>query len=390
MGHDRDRTAVGQQFDLFGVPEPADWPDQQPVEHPPEPPGHEPADQTGREAAGQSGPEPAGQSGQPGIDRFVGLVRRMLDRADFLLPWVAGQRQFREDNYQMASAAQLEDLFFDTFGTYLRENHPDVQLRRRSGKETWDYGLDDLLLSHKENMQPGFAVWWTGGTRVGNRYEPVRDTWRYEHSVVLVYAGIRGSLRWTAASSAAAPDGEGSQTGRFAGNLGLQKIKKRAITPGRHDLVLARPISARELEVTDRWVTGAWEDLSFHDMWPRLGGDHIATQDLWLATPPKSRRARPGAAARPAEVLTLDAAPLLPGVYVLPAEDLQELPLVANNRAHSVDERFVEGLMRRAVAAGRFVPVPLWFAHFADAQPPNLYSIQRQQFEALFAARRRR
>ena len=68
----------------------------------------------------------------------------MLERSDYLLPIAAGQRQFRQDNYNMASAALLEDLFFDALGMFVRENHPQVALERRTGKELWDYGVNGL------------------------------------------------------------------------------------------------------------------------------------------------------------------------------------------------------------------------------------------------------
>ena len=45
--------------------------------------------------------------------------------------------------------------------------------------------------------------------------------------------------------------------------------------------------------------------------------------------------------------------------------------------------------MAQAVQEGRFVPMPMWFTHFAAPGTPNLYSVQRRQFEDLFAARGR-
>lgn len=49
--------------------------------------------------------DPTAITEQVGIAKFLGLVGEMLSRSDFLLPLAAGQRQFRQDNYSMASAA---------------------------------------------------------------------------------------------------------------------------------------------------------------------------------------------------------------------------------------------------------------------------------------------
>lgn len=63
--------------------------------------------------------------------------------------------------------------------------------------------------------------------------------------------------------------------------------------------------------------------------------------------------------------------------------------MVANNRAHSFEAAATKRLLVNAREAGLYAAFPTWFAHFAVAQPPNLYAKQREQYEALFAARRR-
>ena len=61
--------------------------------------------------------------------------------------------------------------------------------------------------------------------------------------------------------------------------------------------------------------------------------------------------------------------------------------MVANNRAHSFEA--TDQATPLAGSRRQLHFVPAWFAHFAVSQPPNLYAKQREQYEALFAARRR-
>lgn len=326
-----------------------------------------------------------------GINLFLHYVSNMLERADFLIPLAAAQRQFREDNYQMASAAQLEDLFHDALGMYLRENHPQVNLRRRTGNELWDYGVGDAKLSHKESQSPDFAVWWTGGDEVAKNYIPKRATWKYEHSIVFMYTAATGSLCWELEPSDDDQALLTGLTGTFSGSLGLHAIKRRAMREGRNALVLTTPLSTTRMQVERVWPAGSWEGLSFHDVWPELGGPGLSARDIWLDLQPKHGKTGLGPLGERAEgsVIRLTAEPMLPGIYVFPREDLGAIPLVANNRAHSAAPEFVLNLMDAARRNGRYVPMPLWFAHFAASEPPNLYGRQRVQFEALFAPRSR-
>ena len=57
--------------------------------------------------------------------------------------------------------------------------------------------------------------------------------------------------------------------------------------------------------------------------------------------------------------------------------------MVANNRAHSFQDAATKRLLVAARAAGLYAAFPTWFAHFAVAQPPNLYAKQREQYETL-------
>lgn len=327
----------------------------------------------------------AGQ-GASGVDKFLDYVSRMLERSDFLLPLAAAQRQFRADSYQMASAAQLEDLFHDALATYLREAHPNVALARRQGKELWDYGVGDTKFSHKESARlPTFAVWWTAGTKTSGGYVPLRDTWDYEYPVVFVLASSIGDLSLEPVDLRGAASVT-SPPLRLLTSLGARAITStKSLSVGKHDLALLNLLDEGTFELEHWWKRGTWEEMAFADIWPHLGGEGISTRDLWVV-----RSGLPqidDALLSTSQTWRLVSDSLLPGIYVLEGPQLQKMPLTANNRAHLVRPDYVLEMLRDAAQAGRYRPMPTWYAHYADMTPPNLYAQQRMQYERLFAPR---
>jgi hypothetical protein len=332
------------------------------------------------------------------IGRFLELVTEMLERSDYLLPIAAGQRQFRQDNYNMASSALLEDLFFDALGMFVRENHPRMPLERRRGKELWDYGVDGLRLSHKESVSTTISVWWTAGDRVGSSKayvpKPELETFNADYPIVMVYSGC-SAFGWVSTSPGLTVDRLGGDVsprrGKIIGSLGSRAIADKAAGSGSSTLVLARRDRPNRLVVERVWRPDTWYKLSFDELWPVLGGPGIGERDLWLDRSYADGKMGLGSVTRLAEGAELDVAAdvLLPGIYVIPASAMTNVPMVANNRAHSFQDEAARGLLLGARDAGLYVGFPTWFAHFAASQPPNLYAKQREQYEALFAARRR-
>ena len=332
------------------------------------------------------------------IGRFLELVTEMLERSDYLLPIAAGQRQFRQDNYNMASSALLEDLFFDALGMFVRETHPRVPLERRTGKELWDYGVDGLRLSHKESVSTSISVWWTAGDRVGESKayvpKPELQVFSADYPIVMVYSGC-SAFDWESTSPGLTMDQLGGGTarrrGRIIGSLGSRAIIGKAVGSGSSALVLAQRVGPDRLVVEHVWRPDEWFKLTFDDFWPVLGGPGIGERDLWLDRNYSDGKMGLGSVAKLAEGAELDLAGdvLLPGIYVIPAATMTDVPMVANNRAHSFDADATRNLLIEARDAGLYAAFPTWFAHFAESQPPNLYAKQREQYEALFAARRR-
>lgn len=321
---------------------------------------------------------------------FVSRVTEMLSRPDYLLPLAAGQRQYRMDSYNMASAAQLEDLFFDAFGRFLRENYPDEPVARRLGKELWDYSYKGLKISHKEALTKVISVWWTAGAKnADGKYVPQDhlQTYSSPHPIVMIYSGNHASS-WDLTTDLAP-----ARSGKFKGLLGNLALRAGSVSG---NLLAGETQDDGTIAVLRTWMEGEWSDLTFDDIWPVMGGPQLLRRDLYLDQPFADRRR---GLAKDMTAGTLDPEDLKlrrttdgtaqPGIYAIASQQILDVPLVANNRAHSIDSGTVERLMQDAAAAGNYVPFPMWFAHFADAPPPNLYAQQRAQFEDLFVARRR-
>jgi hypothetical protein len=216
-----------------------------------------------------------------------------------------------------------------------------------------------------------------------------------QHPVVLIYSG-REAMPW----SAPMPAGIQTETllleqgsglsGVLAGSLGTLAIAKQQSQAAGNALVMASHHLIDELIVEQVWKPGEWEELGFHELWRYVGGEGLARRDLWI-----DRAGRNGSMLSQFKQLSAGIAiklteqPLLPGVYALATHQLQSVPMIANNRAHSASPEFLEVAMRESRKAGLYRPFPAWFAHFVSSAPPNLYVQQRAQYEALFAARQR-
>jgi hypothetical protein len=79
-----------------------------------------------------------------------------------------------------------------------------------------------------------------------------------------------------------------------------------------------------------------------------------------------------------------------PGVYVFEKEKLQNIEVTKNNRGVLLPARTVEVLTRDSAEQGLFVFMPSWYMAYAENRPADLYLAQKQEFDALNSASRRR
>lgn len=305
---------------------------------------------------------------------FVSLVRDMFTRPEYLFPYVWAQRQYRSDSYQMASAGQLEDLFYDTFGTFLRQEALGKTWDRRVGKEKWDFQFENTGISHKEGLTPIVTAFWTAGKGDGYR-TPTHPTWNFEHAITFTYTPL--NVRMNAFILDTGKD---------------QKIKVRELnhktieTCKQESLIGLGQFDEQSLWITQTWTLKQWSEFTIHEVRRILAGRSLLEFDFWILDPVESLQKIIQESQKEFEV-KIPEVPLLPGIYFLEKHLLQGVHLMSNNRAHMVSSGELVRAMSASVESGSFVRLPLWPAIYADTRPANLYAIQRRQFDEMIAPR---
>ncbi len=305
---------------------------------------------------------------------FVSLVKDMLARQEYLFPYVWAQRQYRSDSYQMASASQLEDLFYDTFGTYLRQESLGKTWDRRVGNEKWDFQFENTGISHKEGLKPIVTAFWTAGQGDGYR-TPTQPTWNFEHAITFTYTPLNVHMKATILDSGT-----------------VQKIKIRELnhkTIGvctQESLICLGHFDAHSLWITQTWTCQQWSEFTIHDVRRIIAPHSLLDFDFWILDSANNVQRIIQEFLGELE-LKIPEIPLLPGIYFLEKHLLQGVHLTSNNRAHMVSSEELIRAMSRSVESESFVRLPLWPAIYADMRPANLYAIQRRQFDDMLAPR---
>ena len=305
-------------------------------------------------------------------DHRLVLFREVLDemfgRAEFLHPFVAAQEQFRQRYYGLASAAMLEDLFFDALASFIRNHRPNLQLERApKGQRGVDYSFERLAISHKVSKAGAvvIAALWDATVEV--------DRWTFESPICLIVSGY--SSKKLVASVA------GTQS---------------ALRP----LVPEAQIGVGEVIVIGRWIDRGstmrveqiiapqpgpiCDVLPFDQIWrelaPIAGTDSGVNELEVLITPGTTAPSLTSGA-----VVMFDGSILRPGAYLLDRSWLRDLSVERNNRAVLVPKSTVVDLMHRAVEHGTFSQLSIWFSAYAGLEPPDLYLTQRISYDRLFS-----
>lgn len=307
---------------------------------------------------------------------FSAMAGMLADRG-YLFPLAAAQRQFRDAYYGMSAAALLEDLFFDAFSNYLHQNRPDSRLERpERGKKGWDYQLDGTQVSHKvgQGASPIAALW--DATRTDLTH------WSFTSSVLFTssdYSPRKVVLDFPGAVGLAHRPLAGRSDETIRAGSGVVALRWQA---------------SGEAEVLGLWTTQVATTVGalvpFSELWARLSVPlrlGVSANELELLIAPAVAlfplREALGLAAP--TLIRATAADLRPGVYLFPHSQLQDVPVVSNNRAVLLAKETVAALMREAMSSGLFAPLPTWFAAWAPVRPPNLYLTQRAQFDQMFS-----
>lgn len=318
--------------------------------------------------------------GRPDERAVLDAIAGMLARPDFLIPIAAAERQFRDHYYGLNSAALLEDLFFDALGNYLRQTSPATQLLRPpTGQKGWDYTFDGLNVSHKvsQKLDVVAALW--DATKQGVTH------WSFDDPIVYVLSHN------TPPTSVEVILGNG------------ETLQCRAIAD------LPRPYQAdgRALLVVNWSVNGQPMLL---DVVPTERGQSVVNalrfSRVWghVAAQVKAGKAANDidilATNRPCPPLTTALltnepfpqpvdlhVPARSGVYLFPRAMLQRLKVTSNNRGILIPKATVERLVEQAYLLRLCTSLPLWYTVYAQERPPDMYSVQRAEYDARFSAR---
>jgi hypothetical protein len=317
---------------------------------------------------------------------FVNVLREMFSRDEYLIPYVWAQRLLRRDNYQMASQALLEDMFYDTLGDFLNRNAPQHSLVRRSGAEPWDYKFDQTGFSHKEGMKKLIVSKWQAGEGPKNKI-PRWPTWTFTEPVTFVYTNPRCSLDLELHLQS--KSGYESTLKSAMKPLSLESTRDKAFQKTHAYLVVMhRERSRTSIEISHVLPVGSWRTMDYRKLRGLIGDDPLSADFLWFNL--TQRQARTGIDLLGQEFpirgeITSEELPS--GVYVLEQSSLVQLPQESNNKAHFVVGSTMDALMKQARSRDFFVPLPLWPALYTDMTPPNLYHDLRSRYDALFQAR---
>ncbi|NQV73157.1 hypothetical protein HQ496_08540 [bacterium] len=319
-------------------------------------------------------------------DHFVSAIKSMLSRDEYLIPYVWAQRLLRRDNYQMASQALLEDMFYDTLGDFLNRHLPEHSLDRRNGAEAWDYKFDGTGFSHKEGMQRLIVSKWQAGEGPKNK-EPRWPTWTFTESVTFAYTNLKATAK-VRIEMPLIKGGSRTIARNFRALTYSSDQEKAFRESAAYVAVCSRADSGDSLNISRLITAQDWMDRDFRSV-RSLAPQALYENEIFWFSMTKEQMSKfidPTKLHFPimADIETED---FSSGIYVLDQRSLIDLPQSSNNKAHFVTHGTLDLLMSNACQAGRFIPMPLWPALYTDMTPPNLYQDLRNRYDALFQAR---
>ena len=295
----------------------------------------------------------------------------MFGRPEFHNPVVAAQSQFRERYYGLSSAAMLEDLFFDSLSSFIRNHRPAESLSRPPrGEKGYDYEFSGVKFSHKVSKAgptPIAALW--------DATQRQRVTWTFDFPICF-------------------------STGGYSKKI----VKLRSDTSG-GALNCQAISSGTEISDGDVLIVGIWKTFNcfsvekvfevsrsgeinkvipFQAIWSEtnsLDPNGLISNNIELLAVKKPKNADISAGA----LLEIDESCFRPGFFLFSQSELVDVSVEHNNRAVLVPQAKVADLMRSAQRDDRFIPMTTWFSGYAGVNPPDLYLSQRTHYDQMFS-----
>ena len=319
---------------------------------------------------------------------LVSFFEDMLSRQEYLIPMVAASFQYPIHYYGMTSAALLEDLFVDASINFRNSHKRDVQISRperasegeeanSKGVKGWDYQFQGEHFSHKVGKGIGaVALLWDATVKL-----PEDKRWTYESTMVYVLSHYK----------------------KLSANLISSehpKLPVSSIFAYRNKVVKA----GQAVFIGERLSRTSWrihevlEMESADDMASALPLDHIWGKMIGYWSKSTANKFDVFISTKPAEGKYNNLAGMQieidyeahPGVYVFERERLQNIEVTQNNRAVLLPATTVGQLAKESAENGLFVFMPSWYMTYAENRPADLYLAQKQEFDQMNSASRRR
>jgi hypothetical protein len=320
---------------------------------------------------------------------LVGFFEKMLARQEFLIPLVAASFQYPIHYYGMTSAALLEDLFVDAAINFKNNYHPEIDISRpdrRVGDEIgnskgikgWDYQFQGEHFSHKVGKSiSDIALLWDATVKL-----PEDKRWSYDSTMVFVLSHYKKSK-----ANLLCGDGGSVQITSLLShrvktlNAGQRIVLGERLTPLSWKVIDVIPVVTPDSSVQQVLpINVIWAKMV--SLWSKSSANNF---DIFVTTSTSGE-----------ELEGLIGGEVLidfevhPGIYVFQKNKLQNIQVKQNNRAVLLPALRVAELAKESAEEGSFVFLPSWYMAYAENRPADLYLAQKQEFENLSSASRRR
>lgn len=320
---------------------------------------------------------------------LVSFFEDMLSRQEYLIPMVAASFQYPIHYYGMTSAALLEDLFVDASINFRNSHKRDVDISRperdiageeanSKGVKGWDYQFQGEHFSHKVGKGiNAIALLWDATVKL-----PENKRWSYESTMVYVLSHYKRT-----SANLILESGSKIQTSS------ILNYRNRPVSKGQAVFVSERLSRTQwkihEIILLDTNAPSMSEGLPFELIWGKMvsyWAKGTANRfDIFISNKPLNIDSE----FLSAENVHIDYE-AHPGVYVFEKERLQNIEVTQNNRAVLLPSMTVGELAKESAETGLFVFMPSWYMTYAENRPADLYLAQKQEFDKLSSASRRR
>jgi hypothetical protein len=319
---------------------------------------------------------------------LVSFFEEMLSRQEYLIPMVAASFQYPIHYYGMTSAALLEDLFVDASINFRNSHKREVEISRperaiegeeasSKGVKGWDYRFQGENFSHKVGKSiNAIALLWDATVEL-----PEDNRWSYDSTMVYVLSNYK--------KSSANLICNGNPKLQVTSILGF---RNKSIRKGQ-TVFIAERLTRTKWKIHEELELQAAGDLAealpLDHIWGKMTGYWSRATankfDVFISNSPLAD-SYPSVVGKEVEIDYL----AHPGIYVFERERLQNIEVTKNNRGVLLPAATVSELAIDSAENGFFVFMPSWYMAYAENRPADLYLAQKQEFDLMNSASRRR